>query len=295
MKEQKSKKQSKHWSGKSRGGSFGYSFFVFLIRVLGVQSAYVFLALVALYFIPCAPKATAVIWRYNRKILGYGIGKSIIKLYQHYYTFGQTLIDKIAIINGLSDRYKFEFENYDEFLKLLNSGSVVMIGGHVGCWEIGAEFFGDYAQKLNVVMFDGEYEKIKYQVDTSKFGYKIIPINSGGIESLLKMKQAIDAGEYICFQGDRFAEGMNHCKVKFMGFDALFPVGPTLVASKFKTPVIYYFAMREKGRRYRFIFKTVEGGMSQKEILSSYINAFEGVVNNYPQQWFNFFDLWQYE
>lgn len=295
MEERQSKRQSKQWSGRSRGGSFGYAFFVLLIRGLGVWGAYAFLAFVALYFIPFAPKATAAIWRYSRRILGYGVIKSTFKLYQHYYTFGQTLIDKIAIVNGMSDRYKFEFENYDKFLKLLDSGSVVMIGGHVGCWEIGAEFFGDYAHRLNVVMFDGEYDKIKDKVDTSKFGYKIIPINGGGIESLLRIKQAIDAKEYICFQGDRYVEGANSCSVKFMGCDAKFPVGPTLVASKFKTPVIFYFAMRESGCRYRFIFKTLDGGRSQNEILESYLETFECVVKRYPQQWFNFFDLWQYE
>lgn len=286
---------SNKWSGKSRGGALGYMFFVFLIKRLGVRIAYLVLAFVAIYFIPFARKSTAAIWRYNRRILKYGVAKSTLKLYQHYYTFGQTIIDKIAIVNGMSDRYKFEFDNYDESLRLLDEGSVVMIGGHVGCWEIGAQFFGDYAERLNVVMFDGEYDKIKEKVDTSKFGYKIIAINGGGIESLLKIKQAIDKGEYVCFQGDRYAEEGASQRVKFMGRDALFPVGPSLVASKFKTPVIFYFAMRESGRRYRFIFKTIEGGLSQKEVMDSYLKAFESVVKRYPQQWFNFYDLWQYE
>ncbi len=290
-----SSKESRKWSGKSRGGAFGYAIFVSLIRGLGVSTAYVLLAFVAIYFIPCAPKATASIWRYNRRILGYGVLRSVVKIYQHYYTFGQTLIDKIAIVNGLSHKYSFEFDNYDAFLEVLDRGAVVMIGGHVGCWEIGAQFFGDYASKLNVVMFDGEYDKIKDKVDTSQFGYKIIPINEGGIESLLKIKKAIDEGEYVCFQGDRYSEEGVSQKVRFMGRDAAFPVGPSLVASKFKTPVVFYFAMRERGRRYRFIFEVVDGGLSQQELLERYLRIFERVVQKYPQQWFNFFDLWQYE
>ncbi|MFI3332235.1 MAG: acyltransferase [Rikenellaceae bacterium] len=290
-----SKKENREWSGKSRGGSFGYSFFVLLIKLLGVRVAYAFLAFVAIYFIPFAPKATAAAWRYNRRILKYGVLKSSWKLYQHYYTFGQTLIDKIAIVNGMSKRYNFEFENYEEFLEVLSRGSVVMIGGHVGCWEIGAQFFGDYASRINVVMFDGEYQKIKEKVDTSSFGYKIIAINGGGIESLLKIKMALDKGEYVCFQGDRFVEGGSSVEVQFMGYKASFPTGPSLIASKFKTPVIFYFAMRESGRRYRFIFKIVESGASEQELLESYTKEFERVVREYPQQWFNFFDLWQYE
>ena len=287
------RKDKKAWSGKSRGGSFGYRFFIFLICKIGIRAAYAFLSLVVIYFIPFAPKATKSIWRYNRGILGYGILKSLIKLYRHYYVFGQTIIDKIAIFNGLSGKYQFEFENYKDFLNLLDSGPTIIIGGHIGCWEIGGRFFGDYATKLNVVMFDGEYQKIKATVNSSDIGYKIIAINEGSIESLLRIKQAIDHGECVCFQGDRFMEESHTCPVNFMGKEALFPQGPSLLASKFATPVIFYFAMREKGMRYRFIFRTIKPGLTQDEILGKYVEVFEQVVRSYPQQWFNFYDLWQ--
>ena len=272
------KSSKNEWSGKSRGGSFGYKFFIFMIRQFGVRAAYAFLSLVV---------------KYNRRILKYNPVKSVFKLYQHYYLFGQTIIDKIAITNGLNTQFKFEFENYDQFLEQLNQGASIMIGAHVGCWEIGSAFFGDYASKLNVVMHDNEYQKIKELVKSSKSSYKIIAINEGSIESLLKIKQAIDKGEYVCFQGDRYIDKNTTCPVQFMGKDALFPIGPSLIASKFKVPVIFYFAMREKGMRYRFIFHTVEPGLSQKEILNLYVSEFEKVVKRYPQQWFNFYDVWQ--
>ena len=49
---------SETWKGKTRGGIFGYMFFIYMIRCLGITAAYGFLALVVLYFIPFAPKAT---------------------------------------------------------------------------------------------------------------------------------------------------------------------------------------------------------------------------------------------
>jgi predicted LPLAT superfamily acyltransferase len=281
------------WSGKSRGGSFGYKFFIFMIRQFGVRAAYAFLSLVVIYFIPFAFKSTKAIWKYNRRILKYNRIKSVLKLYQHYYLFGQTLIDKLAITNGLASQFKFEFENYDQFLAQLNQGASIMIGAHVGCWEIGSEFFGDYASKLNVVMHDNEYQKIKELVQSSKSGYKIIAINEGSIESLLKIKQAIDKGEYVCFQGDRYIDKSTTHPVLFMGMEALFPIGPSLLASKFDVPVIFYFAMRERGMRYRFIFHTVAPGLSPKEILNLYVSELEKVMKRYPQQWFNFYDVWQ--
>ena len=60
------------WKGKTRGGTFGYMFFIYMIRCLGITAAYGFLALVVLYFIPFAPKATANIWQYARNRLEYG-------------------------------------------------------------------------------------------------------------------------------------------------------------------------------------------------------------------------------
>lgn len=260
-----------------------------------MRSAYLFLAFVAIYFIPFAPKATAAIWRYNRRILKYGVLKSAIYIYLHYFTFGQTIIDKIAINSGLGARYKFEYDNYEEFLKILDRGETIIIGAHVGCWEIGAQFFGDYASRLNVVMYDAEYEKIKSVVQRMDIPYKIIPINEGSIESLIRIKQALSAGEYVCMQGDRYLDKSGAMRVNFMGHDALFASGPTLMASKFKTPVVYYFAMRERGMKYRFIFKSVEGGLTQEELMNIFIEEFEGVVRRYPQQWFNFYDVWSIE
>ena len=287
------KNSKKLWSGKSRGGAFGHLFFLFLISKIGITAAYVFLSLIVIYFIPFAPKATKAIWRYNRGILKYSRLRSLIKLYCHYYCFGQTLIDKVAIANGLEGRYKFEFENYNQFLEQLKNGATVIIGAHIGCWEIGASFFGDYAKRLNIVMYDAEYQKIKDIVNNNSAGYKVIAINDGDIDSIIKMKRAIDMGEYLCLQGDRYVNESSALVVNFMGKEALFPTGPSLLASKFSTPVVFYFAMRERGKKYRFKFNVLPAGASKEKILEIYSTNLESVVREYPQQWFNFYDVWQ--
>ena len=64
------------WKGKTRGGTFGYMFFIYMIRCLGITAAYGFLSLVVLYFIPFAPKATASTWQYARNRLKYGRAKA---------------------------------------------------------------------------------------------------------------------------------------------------------------------------------------------------------------------------
>lgn len=286
------------WNGKSRGGSFGYAFFVFLIKYCGLRSAYAFLALVAFYFIPFAPRATAAIWDYYRRRLRQGRCTATRNLYRHYYRFGQTLIDKIAVGAGLADRYKFEFDNYEQFLQVLQGDTgVVVLGAHVGCWEIGAHFFGQYGRKMNEVMFDAEYQRIREVLERNveSRNYKIIPVNESSIEAILQIKVALNRGEYVCFQEDRCLNHHHVLRVPFLQGEALFPEGPFLIATKLKVPMAFYFAMREKGRRYRFYFKVIEAQtqIDTAKVCQLYVQALEEIVSRYPDQWFNFYKFWQ--
>jgi predicted LPLAT superfamily acyltransferase len=288
-------KNKDSWDGKSRGGYWGYYFFIFIICNLGIGFSYGFLSIVVLYFIPFAPRATKAIWKYNRQILGYGVWKSAVKLYSHFFVFGQTIIDKIAVGNGLQSSYRFQFENYSDFLAILDKGPAIIIGAHVGCWEIGSRFFGNYAKKLSIVMYDNEYQKIKDAVRSIDSDYNIIAVNEGSVESLLRIKQVVDNNGYVCFQGDRYLYSDNTFPAILLNHKVLFPKGPFVLASKLKVPVIFYFAMREKGRRYRFIFHSVDAGASHNDLLLHYVAVLQDVVKAYPQQWFNFYDLWQNE
>lgn len=288
----------REWSGKSRGGRFGYQFFVSTIRLLGIRCAYCFLAFIVVYFIPFAPKATKAIWRYNRQQRGLGVLASIKELYCHYFLFGQTLIDKIAIKSGMANRYHFEFDNYERFLEILNSGEgVVMIGAHIGCWEAGAGFFGSYGKSINIVMLDDEHQQIKEVIENSAQeanNYKIIALNHDAIGAMLQIKVALNNGEYICFNGDRYMEREHTSSVDFLGSPALFPNGLFKIAAKCRVPVVFYYAMREPGCTYRFLFEepVVEGRMTHENLLQQYAKSLEKVVTKYPRQWFNFYDFW---
>ncbi len=287
------------WSGKSRGGRFGYKFFVYTIRLLGLRCAYFFLAFIVIYFIPFAPKATKTIWKYNRERRGLGRWRSMVELYRHYYVFGQTLIDKLAMQGGLGDRFNYKFDNYDRFLEILNSDEgVVMMGAHVGSWEAGAGFFGTYGKKINIVKVEAEHEEIKEVIDENageENNYKVIPINRDVIQAMVDMKIALNNGEYVCFNGDRFVHGSNTQKADFLGASAHFPTGPFKIAAKCRVPVVFYFSMREKNFTYRFIFEEpkIEGKITTENLMEEYIKSLERIVTKYPRQWFNFYDFWK--
>ena len=294
-------KTEKQWNGKSRGGRFGYQFFVYTIRLLGLRCAYIFLAFIVIYFIPFAPKATRAIWRYNRQKRRLGVLASVKELYCHYYVFGQTLIDKMAMRGGLNERYRYEFDNYTRFLEILNSGEgVVMMGAHIGCWEAGAGFFGTYGKKINIVMLDAEHQQIKDVLEenaSQENNYNIIPLNQNIIDAMLQIKVALNNGEYICFNGDRYMEKDHTAVVDFMESKALFPMGLVKIAANCRVPVVFYYSMREPNRTYRFIFEepVIDGKMTTEKLLEQYVKSLEKIVEKYPRQWFNFYDFWNVE
>lgn len=284
------------WSGKSRGGRFGYLFFAFVVRVLGLRCAYAFLAVIAVYFIPFAPKATSAIWSYNRRRRGCGRLRSAVELYRHYYVFGQTLIDRMAFRCGAGGRFGFEFDNYDRFIDLISHSGAVMIGAHVGCWEAGTGFFGHYGRKINIVMFDAEHRRIKEVLAQGgrAADYKIIAVNEDPLTAMLQIKLALDEGEYVCFNGDRYLDAATAVPAEFLGGRVRLPGGPFRIASKCRKPVIFYYAVRERGRKYRFLFTDVpaEETRDERRLIDRYVASLEEVVRRYPRQWFNFYRFW---
>ncbi len=287
----------KKWTGKSRGGALGNWFFVVTLRYLGVNAAYVLLLFVSPYFVFFAPKATRAIWRYNRRILHLGRVKSAAQIFVHFYRFGQTIVDRAALKQGISKPFRFTYENYDEFLRVLDLGTgAIIIGAHVGAWEVGAPYFREYGKHMNIVMLDAEYERIKhvFEQGAKHYDYKIIPLGNDGLESVLRIKSALDHGEYVCFQGDRFMPGANTVTAPFMGGEAPFPLDVFKLASKLRVPVVFYYSMRENGKHYTFHFEIVdkEHTTSPQVLLDHYTKSLEQIVAKYPRQWFNFYDFW---
>lgn len=292
--------EAKKWNGKSRGGALGNGIFVATLKYLGVRPAYMLLVFVAPYFVFFAPSARRSVMKYHRKILGYGRLKSVAQTFALFYRFGQTIIDKIAVKHGITKPYEFDYgTTYNEFLSVLDAGrGAIIIGAHVGSWEVGAPFFFSYGKRMNIVMLDAEYAKIKHVIEqgTDAANFKIIPLGDDGLDSILKIKSALDHGEYVCFQGDRFMNDRNAITTTFLGHEAQFPRGLFKLAAKMRVPIIFYYAMRQRHRKYNFIFEMARmdenGTTTADNIFAQYIASLERIVKKYPQQWFNFYEFW---
>ena len=62
-------------------------------------------------------------------------------VFKSYYTFGQTILDKISISAGMRCRFTYKFEGVEILKKLLTQKKGgVLISAHIGNFEIAEHF-----------------------------------------------------------------------------------------------------------------------------------------------------------
>ncbi|MBF4492366.1 lipid A biosynthesis acyltransferase [Flavobacterium sp. JLP] len=285
------------WDGKSKGTVLGYRIFVFLIQKAGIRAAYVLLYFVASYYFLFLKKSNKAISYYFKERLQYSNFKAKKMVFKSYFTFGQTIIDKISISAGMRNKFTYEFDGIDILKRLLaEKKGGVLISAHIGNFEIAEHFFGeiDLDFQINLVTTDLEHSAIKNYLEsvTKKSSVKFIIIRDD-LSHIFEINAALANNELVCFTGDRYFEGTKSLSDKILGQEAHFPAGPFLIASRLKVPVVFVYVMKEPNLHYHlYAREAVVKHRDEKGLLKAYIESLESMLEKYPLQWFNYFDFW---
>ena len=288
---------SKKWDGKTKGSLLGYKFFIFCINTLGVKVSYFFCFWVASYFVLFAKKQRNGLVNFYQTGFGISRWKSYKLTFIGFYKFGQTLIDRIALSSSKSGSYTFDFENEQALIKMINENKGgILISGHLGNWENAGNLLRErITPKINVLMLDEEVEKIKsyLQLQTGGPKFSIIPIKDD-FSHLILMHQALKRKEFIAIHGDRLNGLSKSLELNFLNGRAKFPVGPFILAHKFKVPVTFVFAVKKTSKHYRLsATDPIYASDSELEIAQKYVTCLEQKVKESPTQWFNFYDYYE--
>ncbi len=298
------------WKGKTRGGLTGYRIFLFLLKSFSIKAAYLLLYFVASYYVLFVRKARKPMWYYFNTILGFSTIKSIIYLYKNNLTFGKVIIDKVAVMAGLPNKFTYKFEGEEHLQQMAENGGGVIISAHIGNWEIAGHLLDRIKTPIHIVMLQAEHESIKALLDNVMTEKKmsIIPIMDD-MSHLFKIKDALNNNEIVALHGDRFLPGSKTMTCDFLGKDAEFPTGPFYIALKYKKPVTYVSAVKETNTHYHLFatppkdYLSNVNGMGKvrnitdrndrlKLMLSDYIKELELLVYKHPEQWFNYYYFW---
>lgn len=290
------------WQGRSRGTPLGYRIFIWLLRVAGLKAAYLLLRFVALYYYFFVPAATRPLRDLYRNRLGYSAKDSNRLLRRNIYLFGQTLIDKIAVLANIRHQLSFEHEGGEYLDQMVAEGNGgIIVSAHLGNWEVAGHLLKRLEAPINIVMYDGEGEQIKALMErfNSQRSFNIIYIKDD-LSHIYEMSAALRRNEFICLHADRFRPGNRTMEHEFLGSKALFPAGPFILASKLRAPVCFVFAFKETTEHYHFYAwpaKVYEGRGTEgsQRMLSDYVQLVEEKLKQYPAQWFNYYDFWKHE
>ena len=291
------------WQGKSKGTPLGYRIFVWVLKTFGVLPAYFLLRFVVLYYFFFSYKASRQIYSIYRRKLGYSRATSLHKLYKNYYLLGQSIIDKVVLMSGIKNNFSFDFDGEENLLNIagMQKGGI-LLSAHLGNWDVAGHLFTRLHTRINIVMYDGEHEKIKEYLEgvTGKRNVNIIVIKND-LSHIYAISDAFAKNELVCMHADRFIEGNKTLTTRFLGEEARFPMGPFLLASKFKVPVSFVFAVKESKLHYHLFASPVIDytGISKDALMQQMLNDFaaemEYKTKKYPEQWFNYYDFWEHK
>ena len=285
------------WDGKSKGTVVGYKIFLNTIKFFGLPLTYFILRFVTFYYYIFAKHNRNSIRDFYLNALN--IPKKKINQFtrRNFYYFGQTLIDRSAFLIGKGDKYSYTFNNEQYLLDIKETGKGgILLSGHVGNWETAGNLLKSrVTSNINVLMYDEEKKRIKQYIDTTTGGsrFNIIAIKDD-LSHVIKVHQALSRNEFVAIHADRYLEGAKFIELDFLGKKAKFPLGPFIIASKFKASTTFVFAVKENKYHYLLSATTpITKKLSPEEIAKLFVAELEKKVTFHPEQWFNYYNFYK--
>lgn len=257
---------------------------------------------IALYFVLFAPRARRASRAYLRRVLGrYANWRDG---YRHVLAFASTIHDRVYLLNDRFDVLDVEVhgaEVLDEALR--EQAGVLLVGAHLGSFEVLRAMGRDRAGlRVAILMYEQNARKLNATLAAinPKALQDIIPL--GRLESMLEVRDKLDAGYVVGMLADRSLGGDAMQAADFLGQPADFPVGPWRMAAMLRRPVFFMAGLYLGGNRYSLRFEPLAdfSGIERSgrdaaiaQAVQRYADCLSRHCRMAPFNWFNFFDFWQ--
>jgi predicted LPLAT superfamily acyltransferase len=297
------RKAAPEWRNRpERSNVFAIRLIVWVALRLGRRVARALLYPVCTYFLLFSPRMRAASRKYLGKVLDHEPG--LADVFRHCYTFAATVLDRVFLLGNRFEMLDVRLHGLEAVQETVarNQGCI-LLGAHLGSFEIiralSREKFGppacmvmyeENARKLNSVLYAINPE-LAQQV-----------IELGRPDSMLKVREALQRGEFAGILADRVIEGEGSASHEFLGEQAKFPTGPLRMACMLKAPILLMVGLYRGGNRYEVYFEnlgdmaTVDAAQRDGAIdraMRAYVRSIEHYCRMAPYNWFNFFDFWR--
>ena len=290
--------EQRQWAGSTYGSSGMHKWLIRSLRILDNRLLYVFsyIFVVPVCLLLNASRKTA--YHYFRHIHHYGAIKAAWATYVNHCRFAEVVIDKFSMYAGKT--FAVEVEGLDKFNALAaQKEGFLHLSSHVGNYEIAGYSLVSEQKTIHAVVYAGEKASVMENRNNMfvKTNIRMI-LMKPDMSHLFEIDNAICQGDIVSFPTDRNHGSARSIKHLFLGAEAHFPQGPFTVATMRGVDVLAVNVMKEGWTKYHIYVtplpydKTATRKEQIRQLADGYVAELEKRLNQYPTQWYNFYEFW---
>ena len=285
-----------------RGHVLAIRFIVWLALTLGRRASRVLLVPICLYFMAFSAKARAASRGYLKRALRRRA--TLRDIFQNYFFFASTILDRVYLLNEQNTLFEVQVQGKEILREVISDGrGCFLVGTHMGSFEVLHTLSRDQGQvRTSMVMYEDNAQKLNTVLKSINPQRNPPVILLGKIDSMLKVREALEQGECIGILADRTISGEKMIACEFLGGQVEFPVGPFRLAALLERPIILMFGLYQGANRYNIYLERLvdlrhvphsERDVAIEQSVRQFARRLEHYCRASPYNWFNFYDMWK--
>jgi len=268
---------------------------------IGRSAARLLLYPITLYFVIGARAARRVSYEYLKRVRGRP--PHWWHVFRHFHCFAATILDRVYLLRSEFEHFDVTLHEKEILHRQIESGKgCILLGSHFGSFEV-LRTLGMTQQdfSLKVLMDIAHNQNITRFLDALNHKIASTVIVPDRPDTLLRVKESLDAGFLVGMLGDRVSSGDKTTQCRFFGSPATFPAGPILIAAMMHCPVILFFGLYRGGKHYEIYFEHFADDVilnrdhraeDIQNWMQRYVERLEHYARLAPYNWFNFYPFW---
>jgi predicted LPLAT superfamily acyltransferase len=269
---------------------------------IGRWAARLLLYPVTAYFVITAAAACRMSHEYLKRV--HGDSAHWWHVFRHFHCFAATILDRLYLLRGEFQRFDVKIHGKEILHHQMEHGKgCILLGSHLGSFEV-LRALGVMQRNfpLKVLMDPTHNQNITRFFDALNPVIARTVIAPDRPDTLLAVKESLDAGFFIGMLGDRLSSGDKATQCQFLGAPAMFPIGPIMLAAMMHCPVILFFGLYRGGNRYEIYFEHFAGEITldrnrraeESQLwVQRYADRLAYYTRSAPYNWFNFYPFWE--
>ncbi|MEO8308482.1 MAG: acyl-CoA synthetase [Pseudomonadota bacterium] len=295
--------QRQEWvTARERGSIVMLQFMSFISLRCGRHVTRCVLYAIAAYFFVFAPKARRCVREYLQRALGRR--PTAADRFRLIFAFAATIHDRVFMVRDRYELFDISIDGEEFVSECHQRGEgAFMMGAHMGSFEA-IRFIGRSRTGLTVAMamYNDAAKKINAMLAALNPDFKPDIIGLGSMNSMLQIRERLNAGAFVGVLGDRTPGDEPYERVEFLGAPACFPTGAMRGAALLRRRVFFMIGLYRGGNRYHVAFEDLadfsntqrtDREAAVRAAVRNYAATLERYCRAYPYNWFNFFDFWR--